>query len=198
MKHISHVLALALVLALPVLGLAAEKMTVVAQQAQAPYGGMPDQPQGQPPQGWQKNGRQQGQPQGQMQGQQQGQLPPGGMQGQPQGQMQGQQPGQLPPGGMQGQPQGQMMQGQQPYGGGPGMRQPQPPVVQPPVMVAPPGYGQQGRHQNRQAKALMRCNQRQASCAQNCNYRTYGRTRNMCNNQCNAVFVDCTTRANMR
>ena len=145
MKLIFHILALALVMALPALGFAAGEMTVAQQQSQPLYDGM-----------------QQGQPQGQP--------PLGGMQG-----------------------------------GAPGVRQPQPPVVQSPTMqpgmqpgYGQPGYGQPGRHQNRQAKALMRCNQRQASCAQNCNRRTYGRARNMCNNQCNAGFVNCTTRANMR
>ena len=157
MKLIFHILALALVMALPALGFAAEEMTVAQQQSQPLYDGM-----------------QQGQPQGQ---------PPMGMPGQQRGQN----------------------QGQPPQNGVPGVRQPQPPVVQSPGMqpgmqpgYGQQGYGQQGRHQNRQAKALMRCNQRQASCAQNCNRRTYGRTRNMCNNQCNAGFVNCTTRANMR
>ena len=78
--------------------------------------------------------------------------------------------------------------------------QPVPPVVINPGPGVPPpqqpGYGRQGHSPNRQYNAVMRCNQRQASCAQNCNRRTYGRARNMCNNQCNAIFVNCTARAN--
>ncbi|MYL84103.1 hypothetical protein GTA51_13300 [Desulfovibrio aerotolerans] len=121
----------------------------------------------------------------------------------PFGYQQDQPPGQPPQeqqpwGQQQGQPQGQQ------HRGGYGVQQPRPPMVPPPVMVAPmpsgppPGYAPSRRHQNRQAKALMRCNQRQTSCARNCNYRTRGRSRTMCNNQCNVAFVSCTTRANMR
>lgn len=245
MNRITHILALAIILALPAPGLAAGNILLAQQQGQPPYGGMQGQPQSQ------QQGQMQGQPQGQMQGQPQKQMqgqPQGQMQGQSQGQMQGQPQGQ-PQGQMQGQPQGQQQgkpsgqrQGQYP-GGNPGglqmqgttppagvtaPQQPKAPVVQqpmtqpgmqpgmypgmqpgmqqpggPPAVVTPgpgqqqpyPGYPQK-QHPNRQAKALMRCNQHQAYCAQNCNRRTYGQARNMCNNQCNAAFVNCTARVN--
>lgn len=115
-------------------------------------------------------------------------------QGQPQYGGPGQQPGQPPQGGSPGGQPG-------------GYQQPRPPMEQPPVGIAPPqqpqppqqrGYEGRGQSSNRQYKAVLRCNQRQASCAQNCNRRTYGRARNMCNNHCNADFVNCTTRATSR
>ncbi|MFP5258457.1 MAG: hypothetical protein ACLGQH_05485 [Acidobacteriota bacterium] len=243
MNHITHILALAIILALPASGLAAENTLLAQQQGQPPYSGMQGQPQNQ------QQGQIQGQPQKQMQGQPQGQQqgqPQGQMQGQPQGQIQGQQQGQ-PQGQQQGKPTGQrqgqysggnpgglQMQGTTPPTGVPAPQQPKAPVVQqpmtqpgmqpgmypgmpqgrhsgmqqpvvPPVVVTPgpgqpqqpyPGYPPQGQHPNRQAKALMRCNQHQAYCAQNCNRRTYGQARDMCNNQCNAAFVNCTARVN--
>ena len=151
--------------------------------------------------------------------QQQGQYPPGAMQGQPQqGQPQQGQPQQGTTRPKGGQPQGMMQQGAQPQGmqqgGSPGMQQPRQPMT-PPVVVSPvppvvinpgpgghppqqPEHGRRGHSANNQYNAVMRCNQRQASCAQSCNRRTYGQTRNICNTQCNAAFVNCTTRANMR
>ena len=42
------------------------------------------------------------------------------------------------------------------------------------------------------------CNQQQVSCANRCNKRTYGQARNLCYNQCNAQYVNCTSRATVR
>ncbi len=67
-------------------------------------------------------------------------------------------------------------------------------VVVPPAAVTPPP----GRSSRAQANAIAHCNQKQASCTNRCNYGTYGQARNMCYNQCNAQFVNCTARANRR
>ncbi|MHC1788003.1 hypothetical protein [Solidesulfovibrio sp.] len=154
--------------ALAVLALPVQSMAAEGMMTlaqQGQYPGSQSQQPGQPPYGTQ--GQQPGQPQYGTQGQQQ--RPPSGSQGQ---------------------------QG--------GYQQPRPPMNQPPVAVTPPppprqpqqpGYDNRNRSSNRQYKAVARCNQRQASCARNCNRNYHGRARTNCNIQCNAVFVNCTTRA---
>jgi hypothetical protein len=181
MKPNIRSLILVAALILPAQAFAADGITLAQQQGQYPPGAM----QGQPPQQQQQGQQQQGQ------------------QGQPQ--QQGQQGTPRPKGGQGGQPSQQ--QGM-PIGGSPGIQQPRSPINQPPtVVVQPPAIVIQqpgmappppppGRSPNRQYNAVLRCNQRQASCSQNCNRRTYGQARNICNNQCNAAFVNCTTRAN--
>lgn len=66
-------------------------------------------------------------------------------------------------------------------------------VVPPAAVVPPPGRSTRGR-----AADVARCNSIQANCANRCNHATYGQARNMCYNQCNAQFVACTNRANVR
>ncbi len=81
----------------------------------------------------------------------------------------------------------------------PAVVKPGAPVVAPPgsVVVPPPAVTPRpGRSERARANSIARCNQQQAVCTNTCNARTYGQSRNMCYNQCNAQFVNCTARAN--
>lgn len=82
-----------------------------------------------------------------------------------------------------------------------GVVQPGAPVVAPPgSVIVPPAavVRQPGRSERARAADVARCNRVQADCFQRCNHATFGQSRNMCYNQCNARFVTCTNRTNVR
>ncbi|EFL49842.1 conserved hypothetical protein [Solidesulfovibrio fructosivorans JJ]] len=83
----------------------------------------------------------------------------------------------------------------------PSVVRPGAPVVAPPgSVIVPPAavVRQPGRSDRARAADVARCNRVQADCFQRCNHATFGQARNLCYNQCNARFVTCTNRANVR
>ena len=61
----------------------------------------------------------------------------------------------------------------------------------------PPGYGPYApppprRSQQDQAMTQAYCNQQQVNCANQCNAYTHGPERNVCYDECNAHYVNCT------
>jgi|GEM_PF-3000756 len=73
-----------------------------------------------------------------------------------------------------------------------GACRPIPPPPPPPAPVPPYYDYAPPRSPGDRAMSQAYCNQQQAACANACNNHTYGQERNVCYDQCNAQYVNCT------